>query len=308
MKRRFAPIRASFTVILEGLAYPEDPYYSTRDDCLYLVEWAGDRVLRWRAGDVDLIYQTEQGSGPSGLSQDRGGNLWLCLYSGCQVVQIDRAGHLLQVIEQYRGQAFKGPNDLVHDGQGGFYFTDSGDYQEDWRSGRPAGSVYYYTGSGDLWPVASSIAYPNGITLSPDRKQLYVAEHRRNRILTFDIRSAGQLAKQRVFASLEERVFRNFWDGTAPGFPVEPEESPLLPSELAYELGPDGLSLGADGYLWAAQYGGGRLVGFDSRGNPAGTIDLPDGSRPTNLCYHAETDSFYITEADTGRLLRCRMV
>ena len=87
-----------------------------------------------------------------------------------------------------------GPNDIVFDGLGGFYFTDLGKARardRDW------GGVYYALADGSkITEVAHPILTPNGIGLSPDGKTLYVAETETARLWAFDVLAPGVLAKQ----------------------------------------------------------------------------------------------------------------
>jgi gluconolactonase len=280
-------MNARVETILKGLKYPEGVYYSSQDQCIYLVEWSGDRILAYREGNTRLVYQARSGSGPCGLSQDRSGNLWVCFYSACQLVQIDPAGELLQVYNDWHGQRFKGPNDLIHTPDGGLFFTDSGNFQEDWITGQPAGSVYYLGPEGEVSCAVTGIAYSNGIAISLDGHRLYVSEHRRNRILLFDVEEAGILLNRRVFTELDDHC--------------------ELDPEKAYELGPDGLCLDWRGWLWVAHYGGGKLIGLSQKGEPRAVIHLPEGRCPTNLVFHPGERAFYITEAEYGTLLRCKL-
>ena len=79
-------------ILAEGLSFPEAPYWSTRDNCLYFVEWNGDRVGVLRGDRTQVLFTTEQGGGPSGLCQDRDGNFWVCLYSGLKLAQFSPSG------------------------------------------------------------------------------------------------------------------------------------------------------------------------------------------------------------------------
>ena len=274
-------------IVLKGLKYPEGPFYSSRDHCLYFAEWLGDRLLGYRDDRTWIVYQAMPGSGPSGISQHPDGTLWACLYSAGQVVQINQRGELQQVFSDWYGNHFKGPNDLVHTPEGGLFFTDSGNFQEDWISGRPAGSIYYLSGQGDLRCAATEIAYANGIGISADGRGLYVAEHRRNRILYYDIVEPGVLINRRVFADLDDN-----WK---------------LDPEKAYELGPDGICLDEQGRLWVAHYGGGKIIGLDREGETQAVLHLPEGRCPTNLTWVAEEKALYLTEAELGMLLRIQL-
>lgn len=273
-------------VLAQGLDFPESPYWSEKDGCLYFVEWQGNRLLRWKDDRLESVFATPPGSGPSGLGQDADGNFWLTLYDAGEVACYSPAGRRISSIDGYQGQRFRGACDLVMDPGGGLYFTDSGDFEEDWRSGRPLGSVYALGAAGALTRLAGNLCFPNGIALSPDRQTLYVAEHRQNRVRRYAL-GAGSVGEGDVFFRLDDAC--------------------LLEPEAAFELGPDGMCVDAAGKLWVAHYGGGKLLCFDTQGNLVRTVRLAQGRRPTNVVYRADARCLYITEAEWGRLYRLRL-
>lgn len=270
------------SLLLENLSYPESPEWSESDGCLYFVEWAADRLNAWQDGLVRLVHTFQPDDGPSAVVQAGDGSMWVCLYSARQVVQLTTQGEVLQRVNGWAGGVFKGPNDLVSDEMGGLYFTDSGNYNEDWISGLPAGSIYYLSPGNQVTRIAGELCYPNGIALSPDGMRLFVNEHRRNRCLVYDILSPGVLSAQQVFYRLDDQC--------------------LLDSDVAYELGPDGMCFDNDGKLWIAHYGGGKLVAIETDGKVNRSLHLPKGRKPTNIGLRPNSNELYISEAEEGLL------
>ena len=85
-----------------------------------------------------------------------------------------------------------GPNDLVFDKHGGFYFTDLG---KGYGRLHDRGAVYYATPDGKtIKELVFPIDMPNGCGLSPDEKTLYVAQTMVGRLMKFDITAPGELA------------------------------------------------------------------------------------------------------------------
>jgi gluconolactonase len=276
-----------FQVIAENLDFPEGALWSARDGCLYLVEWLGDRVRALRGGRLETLFATPPGAGPSGLGQDLAGNFWVCLYTGLQLAQFSPAGEVLRTVKDFQGVPFKGPNDLVMDAEGGVYFTDGGNFTDDWASGRPAGAVYHLTARGDLRLVDRNICYPNGMALSLDGQYLLVNEHRQNRTLKYRVQADGTCVAEGVFHTFDDTC--------------------LLEPEAAFELGPDGMGLDQAGRLWVAHYGGGKVVGLNPDGQVVRTLHLPEGRKPTNVAYHPGEKALYITEAELGLLYRAEI-
>jgi gluconolactonase len=87
-----------------------------------------------------------------------------------------------------------GPNDLVFDRHGGFYFTDLGKVR---ARDMDRGAVYYAKADGSfITEVAFPLVTPNGIGVSPDGETLYVAETEAARLWAFDILEPGVVKKQ----------------------------------------------------------------------------------------------------------------
>ena len=85
------------------------------------------------------------------------------------------------------------------------------------------------------------------------------------------------------------------------------DQTCLLEAESAFELGPDGLCVDSAGDLWVAHYGGGKLVQISPAGEVLNTFSLPRGRRPTNVAFHAEQQTLYVTEAEFGLLYRVKI-
>ena len=98
-------------------------------------------------------------------------------------------GKVEVIYDSCDGHPLKGPNDLVFDVHGGFYFTDLGKWRRrdlDW------GGLYYARADGSLIrEVVYPLTMPNGVGLSPDGTDVYVAETETGRLWAFDIVKPG---------------------------------------------------------------------------------------------------------------------
>lgn len=87
----------------------------------------------------------------------------------------------------------KRPNDLVVDQHGGVYFTLTKQNQ-----------VVYVNAEGQSSVVTSDVITPNGITLSPDQRFLYVAAYRPKKIIRLAITSPGVAGQSSQFAVMDD--------------------------------------------------------------------------------------------------------
>src|SRR2546423_6503355 len=107
-----------------------------------------------------------------------------------QVVDSD-TGKFDTLYDACDGRRLCGPNDLVFDGAGGFWFTDLGKTRE---RDADRGAVYYAKADGLLIQEAIfPLERPNGIGLSPDEKTLYVVETPTARCWAFTLSGPGQI-------------------------------------------------------------------------------------------------------------------
>jgi len=204
----------AWQTVATGLRFPEGPV-ALPDGSVVLVEIERGTISRVEPnGAVSVV--AEPGGGPNGLALGPDGKLYLCNnggfnwhrgpgdfrpigiadnYSGGRIERVDLAtGKVETLYTHCDGRPFNGPNDIVFDRHGGFYFTDLGKVR-----GRiwDRGAVYYATSDGKgVKEVAFPLISPNGIGLSPGDDVVYVAETDTARLWKFPIVKPGELAKE----------------------------------------------------------------------------------------------------------------
>jgi gluconolactonase len=201
-------------IITEGLRFPEGPV-AYPDGSVTVVEIARGAVTRIAADGARTTIATP-GGGPNGLAAGPDGALYCCNnggflwheedglirpagtpadYSGGRIERIDPETGAVRVLYTHCGEhTLRGPNDIVFDAEGGFYFTDVGKTHARYRE---FGGLYYALPDGShIVEIAHPVLTPNGIGLSPDGRTLYFAETETSRLWAFDIVAPGQVAKQ----------------------------------------------------------------------------------------------------------------
>ena len=205
-------------VIAEDLLFPEGPVW-VGDGSLVVVEIRRKTLTRiWPDGRKAIVATL--GGGPNGAAIGSDGYLyvvnnggftftqredgrWIIVgtpedYTTGRIERVDLAtGKFERVYDRIGERNLRGPNDLVMDAHGGFYFTDPGKTRHrDWDRG----SVGYAKCDGSLIrELVFPITRPNGIGLSPDGKTLYVAETETARVWAWDLkgRASSRIRRHR---------------------------------------------------------------------------------------------------------------
>src|SRR3546814_313399 len=102
-------------------------------------------------------------------------------------------GKVERLYDSCNGNRLNGPNDIVFDDAGGFWFTDLGKRRP---RDMDRGFIYWAKADGsEIREVVQAMQTPNGIGLSPDGKTLYVAETDTARVWALEITGPGEIRK-----------------------------------------------------------------------------------------------------------------
>ena len=257
------------TVYASGLRAPDGPAFD-RAGALFVTELGGAVVQRI-APDGAVTPFVRTGGRPNGLAFHRSGDLYVAEAGLGAVFRVPPGGRPYMFADA-GDEAFRSPNDLVFDSEGGLYLTDpvAGSLV-------PDGRVYYIAPEGDVRLFVDGLRFPNGVALTPDGSRLVVAETRTGAIHEFVLDGPGRFAARRVRVELEH--------GAESG-------------------GPDGLAFTEDGCLFVAVARHGVVCVIDPADGVAERIPA-GGSFPTNLAFGgSERRTLFITEVETGTV-RC---
>lgn len=141
----------------------------------------------WRVND----------GGASGLAYDLEGRLYICESDARRITRLDANGKLETLAETYQGKKFNAPNDIVVRRDGHVYFTDPAFGSADDRRELDFYGVWHIGPKGDLDVVAKWQTRPNGVTVSPDGKSLYVCDSDRHAVVAYDVDRAGAAGNPR---------------------------------------------------------------------------------------------------------------
>lgn len=270
--------------IADGLMFPEGPVVMA-DGSVIVVELYGERVTRCWKGRKETICDVP--GSPNGAAIGPDGALWICNNGGLgrtgpgtegRIERIDLAtGRLERVYDSCDGVLLGAPNDLVFDASGRVWFTDLGNLKmsEAGVTGKDFGGLYTALADGSsITAIKRGTLSYNGIGLSPDERQVYVADTFRARLYRYDNRVEAQ----------EPRFV-----GSAPG-----------------DVGLDSLAVTAAGNICVGTVFEGAITTFTPSGEVT-RILIPDEASVTNIAFGGEDmRDAYITLSNRGELVRMR--
>ena len=293
----------AFRELAAGLRFPEGPV-AMRDGSVILVEIEGRRLTRIEPEGKRSTIATFGGS-PNGAAIGPDGKCYVCNsgglswqedelglrptgepedYSGGRIERVDLAtGRIERLYDRVGAEPIRGPNDLVFDAHGGFYFTDPGKTR---ARDQDRGCVCYATADGrSIRQVIFPISRPNGIGLSPDGKTLYVAETETARLWSWRIEAPGELVHV-PFPSTRS-----------------PHGGTLVYASPTYQRF-DSLAVEASGRVCVGTLDAGCVTVVDPSSGAAEIVKVPQDTHITNLCFGgADRRTAFITCSYAGVLV-----
>jgi gluconolactonase len=276
-----ATITPTLTQLASGLRFPEGPV-AMPDGSVILVE-IERRTLSRVTPDGKVQVVAALGGGPNGAAMGPGDKIYVTNNGGLKF--IDRPGKLfpvaqaddyttgsIQVVDPVSGKfetlydacdgrRLNGPNDLVFDRAGGFWFTDLGKTRD---RDADRGVVYYAKADGSMIREAIfPMERPNGIGLSPDERTLYVVESPTARCWAFRLSAPGEIE-------------------SANG-PYRGEKGRVVVGLGGYQMF-DSLAVDSEGHVAAATLITGAVSDIWPDGGRVDQYTLPD-MMVTNVCF-----------------------
>lgn len=286
-------------VLTSKLEFPEGPI-AMDDGSVLVVEIKGARLTRVLPnGELQTV--AELGGGPNGAAMGPDGYCYVCNnggfswreddgyirptgaapdYNGGYIQRVDLdTGSVETLYTHCDGTPLHGPNDIVFDDQGGFWFTDFGKKFDDRIM---LGFLYYARADGsEIRCGAKHLLTPNGVGLSPNGATLYASETETSRLWSYPVKGPGELV-------------------------VEPWPSPnggALVNGLPGYQRFDSLALEACGNICVATLVTGGISVLSPNGELLEFYEAPE-VYCTNICFGgADMKTAYITLSGFGQLI-----
>jgi sugar lactone lactonase YvrE len=227
------------STLMTGLMFGESPRW--RDGRFWVSDWVAHEVIAVELEGKSEVVVRE----PSiPLCFDFLPDGRLVIMSGRRILRLELDGSLATYAD-LTGLSELGWNEIVVDGRANTYVNAAG---FDLMAGEDfvLGTIAVVTAEGSVRPVADGVAFPNGMTVTPDNSTLIVAESYGRRLTAFDIEADGGLSNRRVWADLGDGV-------------------------------PDGICLDAENAVWYADVPNKRCVRVREGGEVLQTINLDRG-------------------------------
>ncbi len=243
----------------------EGPVWCTRAQALYWVDILARHLYWLRPATGDIAVRTLPETVGSLAVREAGG---LILALKHRIAAFDPDTEVLETLATVEPDR---PENRFNDGkcdrQGRFL---AGTMQGD--GGAPTGTLWRLDTDHSHHALFTDASIPNSLCWSPDGRIMYWADSKAKTIWAHDYDAAtGTPSGRRVFADLRD----------SPGVP-------------------DGSTVDAEGCLWNAEYGGGRVVRYTPDGRVDRVIALP-ASQPTCCAFGGpDLSTLYVTSARQG--------
>jgi sugar lactone lactonase YvrE/enterochelin esterase-like enzyme len=240
-------------LVSEGHRFTEGPAADMKGN-IFFTDIPNNRIHKIDADGKASVFAENTG-GANGLMFGPDGKLYACQGGKKQVVAYDRQGNETFVIDEIDC------NDLVVTPKGTLYVTEPSQ-----------GRVWLVTPGQNKKIVATDIARPNGVIMTPDQGQLIVADTRAPFVYSFTIQPDGTLANKQPYMSLQ--------------MPYDKSDS-----------GADGMTVDTEGRVYVTSHIG--LQVFDQAGRVNAIICKPQHKWLSNACFGGkEMDQLYVTCGD----------
>jgi sugar lactone lactonase YvrE len=226
----------------------ESPIWDGREGALYWIDGRKPNINRFDPATA-RNHAVTSAEPVHAIALTRGHRL-LCAFEASLGLIDCKTGALQALVSLIEGVE-DNLNDGACDRAGRFWV---GSKARDWV--KPVGVLFRYDPDGSVHRLDQGFQLSNGLGWSPDNRTMYFIDSAPREIYAYDFDLAGGRVKNR------RRLVR-----------------------IAEEHGlPDGMTVDAEGFLWVAQWSGGRVVRYDPDGKIERVIPMPV-QRPTSVAF-----------------------
>ena len=255
-----------------GFQFTEGPTCDAHGN-LFFVDQPNDRIMEWSA-DGKLSTFLQPSGRANGMMFDAKGNLIACADEHNQLWSIAPDKTVTVLVTNFSGKYLNGPNDVWIAPNGAMYLSDPFYRRKWWDHTLMAltnEEVFYLSpDKKTLAQVTGDLKKPNGITGSPDGKNLFVSDIRAGQTWRYDIQPDGSLTNKTFFCA----------------------------------LGSDGMTIDAEGNLYLTGHG---VTVFDKTAKQIDHIDVPEKWSANVSFGGADHQTLFITASESLYAVKLRV-
>lgn len=217
-------MKHKLTLLRDDLRFPESPRWHAGR--LWFADYATRQIKSVDFdGNVQVVYEAEDL--PTALAWTPAGHMLIVAANQRRLLRLEDG--IPVTIADLSGLVAHACGELVVDQHGRAYVGNLGfDFGSEPPDPAP-GSILLVTPDGQARIVATGLAFPNGMAITPDGHTLLVAESYAARLSAFDIAADGSLGPRRTWAQFDDTL-----------------------DFAAGRFTPDGLCLDSTGAVWVA--------------------------------------------------------
>ncbi len=240
---------------------------------VFFVDQPNNRIMEWSM-DGKLTTFLQPSGYANGMYFDAQGNLIACADEHNQLWSIAPNKSVTVLVTNFNGKYLNGPNDVWVAPNGSMYLSDPFYRRKWWDHTMMAltnEEVFYLSPDRKILKlVTDDLKKPNGITGTPNGKQLFVSDIRAGQTWRYDIQPDGSLTNKTFFCA----------------------------------LGSDGMTIDAEENLYLTGHG---ITVFDKTGKQIDHIDVPE-KWSANVCFSGKNrQTLFITASESLYSIQLRV-